>query len=303
MTCQSAREWIVTAEAPADIGSASEDAAAHIRQCPACQKIIAEIGSIERCWRDLPISPRAETSKAAFLKRLANSASPVPTSPKSKPRRWKRVLAWTTAAAVFAAAGAGVLFFWPSQQVVEAHPDVIEQLVDWNLELTEAPTQADRERIFVENHEKLLARMKQAKLNDADRDLAEHLLDNGHWLAKNDDPVEELHRYNRMADRLMEKLEAAAAKADAAQSDRMARQYAKIAERGIDGNLARIKVAKVVDPDRRQRIKQMMKEDQDRSALLTKLAEKGPVATQKELRRALELSSKRHKIKKGEKAA
>jgi hypothetical protein len=99
---------------------------------------------------------------------------------------------------------------------------VIEQLVDWNLELTEAATPADRDRIFADKHEKLKVRIGQAKLSDTDRELAENLLTNGVWLVKNDDPVEELNRFHRVADRLLEKMQHAADKADASQSERMA---------------------------------------------------------------------------------
>ncbi len=296
MMCELARDWLLQAEAPANLAAAPAEIAAHIRGCAGCQKLIRELGHLEAAWRTLPLSPRVESSKAAFLDRVARPA--MPSAPPARPRRWKKRLAWASVAAMFIVAGAAILFFWPTDQPVQAQPDVIEQLVDWNLELAEAPTPGERERIFTENHEKLKVRVNQAKLSNADRDLADHLLDTGTWLVKNDDPVEELNRFNNMADRMLEKMQHAANRADAIQSERMARQYAKIAERGIDRNLERIKVAKALDPERKLKIKQMLKHDEQRAAKLILLAEKGGVGTQKELKKALELSYKRHKSKK-----
>ena len=45
----------------------------------------------------------------------------------------------------------------------------------------------------------------------------------------------------------------------------------------------------------------MLKEDEERAAKLIILVEKGAAGTQKELKKALELSNKRHKLKKQEK--
>jgi hypothetical protein len=58
----------------------------------------------------------------------------------------------------------------------------------------------------------------------------------------------------------------------------------------------------VVDPERKLKIKQMLKEDQDRNVKLLILVEKGSALSQKEVRKALELSDKRHKLKKQEKS-
>jgi hypothetical protein len=299
MTCETAQDWLLQADAPANLDAAPAEIAAHVSGCVRCQSQIGTIGQIEERWRSMPLSPNADISKTAFLAQIQSPATPA--QPTSRPNRWKKALAWTSIAALFIIAGAGILFFWPTQHPVQAQSDVIEQLVDWNLELTEAPTPVERERIFSEKHEKLKVHIKQAKLSDADRELAENLLANGGWLVKNDDPVEELNRFNRVADRVLEKMQLAADKADAIQSERLARQYAKIAERGIDGNLERIKVAKVVDPERKLKIKQMMKEDRDRDVKLLILIEKGSASSQKEVRKALELSDRRHKVKKSEK--
>lgn len=298
MTCESARDWLLQADTPTNLAAAPVEVKAHVGTCAGCQKRIRDIAAFEANWRSLPVSPRAEVAKTRFLKHLQQ---PTPAVPPARPKRLTKALAWIGVAALFLIAGAGILFYWPNQQPVQAQSDVIEQLVDWNLELTEAPTPADRERIFTEKHEKLKVRIKQDKLNDADRELAENLLANGTWLVKNDDPVEELHRFNRMAERMMEKMQHASDRADAQLAERMARQYAKIAERGIDGNLERIRFAKGLDPERKLKIKQMLKEDQDRDRMLIILVEKGNAASQKELKKALELSGKRHKLRKQEK--
>lgn len=299
MTCESAQAWILNAEAPDNLSAAPPEIDSHIGNCTYCQKQIRDIAHLEKTWRELPSAPQSEAAKNTFLKRLNGPAQPATRT--ARPNRLKRSLAWISIAALVLVAGAGVLFFWPSDQPVQAQSDVLEQLVDWNLELTEAQSPADRERIFTEKHEKLTVHLRKAKLSHADRELAENLLANGSWLAQNNDPVEELNRFNHLADRFVETMQGTTESADPVQSQRLARQYAKIAERGIDGNLARIERTKLVDPERKLKLKKMLKADKEREAMLLVLVEKGPAATHKELKKALELSHKRHKKKKEEK--
>jgi hypothetical protein len=289
MNCATARDWLLSA----DTAAASPDLAAHLQGCPACAALARDIVALEARWRARPLPANAATSKAAFLAHLANPATPAPQAAPA-PRRWREFLGWATALVLLIGAGAVVLVFGPGRDA-EAHPDVIEQLVDWNIDLSEAAP-ADRERIYHERREALQKSLGKALLDADDRKLAERLLDNGGWLAGHEDPVEELDRFTGVADTLLERIEAAGA--DPAKADRLARQFRKVNERAIGRNVEKVRAAKIADPQKKKLVHRLLKKDAERAEQLMDLIEKSPDLTKKELRQALDLTAKRHRHKK-----
>jgi len=287
MTCDDTREWLLSCDQPT-VGSA--EALAHLETCPACRQVQAGIVRIEENWRARPLPARSQQAKHAFLERLAT-----PARPEAKRTRRFAVPSWVMAAAVFLVVGSGILFFWPTQQV-EAHPDVLDQLIEWNLQMSEASTAADRKRIYRDRHELLKRSLKQARLNQQEHDLGESLLDNGAWMADNEDPVEELQRFNQVADRLLEHVHFAST--DAPSSDRFARNFRMVSERGIERGFDRIKPEKIVDPEHKVKFIKLIKADAERIAKIINMVDLTPDITTRELKRALELSNKRHKPRK-----
>ena len=290
MTCETTRDWILQA----DSASASSEIDRHIRGCADCQKFVRDVMNLERQWRDRPLPERAGTAKAAFLIRLQNR--PTPVVEPLKPHRWAGIRYVVAAALLFVVVGSGFLFFGPGQQAA-AQSDVIDQLIDWNLDLSEAASPVDRQRIFADKHEKLKRVLGSAKLDSADRQLAEHLLANGTWLAQNEDLGEELQRFNSMADELLERVKNAA-ESDRLRSDRYAKQFRKVNERGIDPAMDRLASIKNADPERRKLINRILKHDKDRAKQIDEILEKSPDITKKELGEALEVARKRGKHKK-----
>jgi hypothetical protein len=294
MTCESARDWLLDAEKPANVESAPAPIAEHVAGCAQCRKLAQELGELEEHWRQRPLPARAETAKVEFLKRLDNRPLPAPRKP-ARPR-WTAVRYLAVAASIFVIGGACLLFLVPEQRV-EARQDVIDQLIEWNLELSEADTPAERQRIYAERQKKLENSVDKAKLNSPDRDMAATLLANGSWLAQNQDPVEELERFNQMADDVLEQVKTSST-SDSHRATRFAKQFRKINERGIDPTMERVRALAGADASRRKLINRILKHDERRADQINTILEKSPDITKKELREALDLSQKRHKHKK-----
>jgi hypothetical protein len=290
MTCEVSREWLLNAEKPACVDTAPADIASHIRGCAQCQKLEQDLAALEEQWRQRPLPASVESAKVAFLKRLESQPAAAPHNPE---RRRAGVLFWAIAASLFIVAGISLLFFFPGQPVA-AHPDVIDQLVDWNLDMSQAPTQADRQRIYVERQARLQDSVGKARLGAPERDMAQNLLENGSWLAQNQDPVEELQRLNKMADDMLERVNTT----NSAQAELFAKQFRKINERGIDPTMERVHSLAVADPERRKLINRILRHDKERAGQIAEILEKSPDITKKDLRKALDLSQKRHKHKK-----
>jgi hypothetical protein len=294
MTCDAVRDWLANADDPENGKTFPVEVVDHCRQCAACEAFRSRLNNLERRWRELPLPANAESSKAAFLLRLVNPPSP---TPERKPGIRRRRMLWggAIAAVLFLVGGVGILFFGPAKQA-EAHPDVLEQLIDWNLDMSEAPSPADRQRLYTERHDNLKKSVEKAKLNADDRALAEDLLANGAWMAHNEDPVEELNRFDTMADRLLERVETSTA--DPTRADRFATQFRRVNERAIERNLEKIKLAKITDPQKKKMVQKLLKKDAERADLILKVLEKSPDLTKKELRQVLEQAHKRIKSKK-----
>jgi len=288
MTCETTRDWLLDPEAPAPAGAAE-----HLASCAGCRAYRQEVADLGRRWRELPLSPRAEVSKQAFLARLGNAVQPAKPVP---PKPHRHLFRWAVAAMLFVGVGGGLLLFWPSDKVVEAHPDVLDQLIDWNLDLSEAPSPHERKKIYHAKHDVLKRALKQSQLEGKEKELGERLLANGAWMADNLDPVEELNRFHDVADDLLDGVNRAGP--DAGKSDRMARQFGKVSARGIDRNIERVKSDKLVDPDGRVKFNKFLRQDAAMAERVRDMLERGPDLTKKELRHALELSNKRHKHKK-----
>src|SRR5205823_1756593 len=91
----------------------------------------------------------------------------------------------------------------------QANPDVVERLIDWNLDLTQARTPEERSRIYDEQAAELKDKLAQADLPPEDRKLAESLLENSALLSKNIDPIAEANRFSDIIDKLVARLDSA----------------------------------------------------------------------------------------------
>ena len=83
--------------------------------------------------------------------------------------------------------------------------------------------------------------------------------------------MEGAYRFEDFADQLLERMRTATRSSD----DRFARQYRKVMERGIDGNLDRVKkAAKALKPDHPRKLEKLLQRDAERTKSLLTLADK-----------------------------
>src|SRR4051794_20095092 len=79
MICQTATDWLLTADHPVRLLDAPPDVAAHVRGCPACQQVMTRVARLDQAWRELPVPPRGPPGPAA--RRPAGRGPPPPGLP------------------------------------------------------------------------------------------------------------------------------------------------------------------------------------------------------------------------------
>jgi len=294
MDCPEARDWLLLSEAPADPADVPPAVAAHVRACPACGDLGRALDRIERQWRDQPVPSLADAGRAAFLARLAAQPAPSPVRRRFAAPRWALV------AAVLLALGTVAWLIVPSE--ARASADLIDRLIDWNLDLAAADAGPGRAEL-AGRAAALQSDLGRAALSPADRELAERLLETGSWLAANDDPVGVAERFDAVADQLLDRIQAATAAGEKKRADRLARQYRRVLERGIDPSVRRVLASPALNFEHQRRIERVLLSDAGRLDALAALLEKAPDASRKEIRRALELSKKRPKPPKRDRSA
>jgi hypothetical protein len=272
MDCPNARDWLLQAERPDD---APAELAGHLDACPRCRRLAANLDGLEQRYRDELRPVTGEAGRAAFLARLQN------------PPRRRLLRRWALAASLLLAVGAAVWMFLPAPRA-RASSDVVERLVTWNLEITQAQAPDSKSRIYKERAAELEAALEEADLPEEDREFAVALLDSGSWLAGNDDPAAEADRFNDMADQLLAQIDTATTKKDAKRLRRLAELYRRITEQGVEVNLERARQSNDRASKRKQRkLEKAIRRDARRAQRLEKLLEQAPEPTRKEIRRAL----------------
>src|SRR5262249_28494131 len=156
---------------------------------------------------------------------------------------------------------------------------------DWNLELAQAKRES-RPRVYAERASDLRSAVRRADLPPPDRDLADSLLENGSWLAGEDDPAGAAGRFDDLAETLLAQLDAATTKKDAKRLKRLAKLYARLGERGIDASLRKAEKSGALNLERKRKLEKVIRRDAKRARKLAELLERAPDASRKEIRRA-----------------
>lgn len=240
MLCQTIHDWLMNADDPSRPNPLVAD---HIAGCTLCQEFAAELIGLETAVRSHPTPPSVLANRDAFLARIANTVPP----PVRNRQIGQIVAICATMAASLIVGLVTAWFIWressqpdhpsPNSTVAHAEPSVVEDLVEWNLRLTEADGVADRERLVRERLPELQASVRSAKLTPHDRTLAENLLSHGQRLGSTNDPVEEAEGFHELADTLLARLDSVVE--DQRRSEFYARLYSKVIDRGVDANLDR----------------------------------------------------------------
>jgi hypothetical protein len=223
-----------------DVSRPTAEVSAHLAGCAACQKLVADLTAVESAVRAVPTSEIAIASRDAFLTRIA---------PTPRPRRRRGYRRMAAAFAVLAASlviGIGLSAWLPQrpkdngqrqQAVAHAKPVVVEELIEWNLELTEAEIPTERQQLVRERLPQLQAKIQSSNLSTEDRAFAEQLLVHAQRMSEAADPVEEAEAFHGLADTLLVRLDTMVDDPD--RSEFYAKLYSQVRDRGIDANLHR----------------------------------------------------------------
>jgi hypothetical protein len=291
MDCQKAQEWLLQSDlaeaAPADV-------AAHLTTCEACRQTAERLRRLEQSVRDLPPAGGEEAAREAFLRNLRfKAASPARRRAEAPSRR--RLLPWLAAAAAVVMLACGLTMFLPGSggpPTTEA-ATVLDNLVDWNIELADADTVADRQQLYAAHASELQQMARECTLAPDAHELADCLLQNSAHLTRQNDPLQEAEGFADVATVLVRHIRTATARSDARSVQQLTHYYSRVAQCGINANVGKIKPGACTVERNRQLQKLQRRHIELRDQLKALLA-KSPEASSKEIRRALDASAPRH---------
>ncbi len=295
MDCQDAQDRLLEAEDLSSEGLSSGELAAHLANCAACRQLVLDLVHLEECWRAIPVPAGSERAREAFLERLSRPTGGVEPA-RLRRTRWQRRLSpqWLIAASVLVAMGVGGALL-VSNRRASASSDVVERLVDWNLNLARTPLPADRDRLYAGQAESLQDKVRRTELPDEERGLAESLLENAPWLARNDDPLAVAGLFHDVADQLLSRMGTAIRHGDEVRAGQYARLYRRVEELGIGSKMDLLETTGALDFNRRRRLERLVLRDADRMRTLVALLERAPDTSRKEIKRALRVVNNRPK--------
>jgi len=306
--CRQVQDWLLQAEDAHPVRCDAPAVATHLRRCAPCRGLAGRLVRLEDAWRDFPLPAGADQARAAFVQRVPDR--PLPRHPARPPLlRFLTGRRWAVAALLLLTTGVGFLLMLPPQQTreggsrlarqVEKTPDVVERLVAWNLDLAQAPAPAERKHLYAAQVASLKAAVQQAELPANDRALADTLIENGTWLADNDDPVAEADRFNEVADQLLTRMDAATDRKDVPRLNRLADIYRRVADQGVAANIEEAVATGPLEGERQKQLEQTIQRDAGRAKKLAKLLERAPEASHTQIRQALDRRKHPgHKMKK-----
>jgi hypothetical protein len=285
MNCEQVQHWLCDAE---DLGAAAALPAAitdHLAGCAECREWRDDLVRLEDRWRGLPVP--------AALLEAGKHFRPEPQRPPAPARRPRRPM-WrlAVAASLLLAVGLGTwLLLTPPAQAAD---EVVDRLVDLNLELTEARTPEERQRIFAGQAAVLEKQVADARLSEQDRELAKQLLDNAAWMVGHVDPLDEADRFQPVADQLLERLQTAAVKGNGKAAHHWARLYERLSVRGVNANLERAEQSPALSAQKKHHLEKQVLRDEERLEKLETFMQQPPAAAApREVRQALELAAKK----------
>jgi hypothetical protein len=285
MDCRATRDWLLQAEYPARLDDGPAGLAAHVAGCDACRRLLGELQRLEADYSALPLPASAEHARDAFLARMPIALALPPR------RRFSKAIQVRAAAVLLLLVLGTTVWFLPPVPPGQQPQDLVEQLIDWNLDLADSSTADERQHLHDEQARPLRSAVEHAGLPAADRDLAETLLETGEFIATTQaDPMTQADRFNDLADKLVALIDAANKK-DAKRLLKLAGYYRRIADEGIEANLQRAEQNDAKGPTRKKRDK-VLRRAADRADQLMRLLEDLPSATRKDVRRALDSTRK-----------
>jgi hypothetical protein len=206
------------------------------------------------------------------------------------------MLKWCAASAASLLTGVGTgawLFF--SSNSAQGADDLLDHLVDWNLQLTEASTETERNRLYADRVEPFRSQLEGAKLPPEQKSLAKEILANGAWMVDHQDPVVEADRFDNLADRFLQLARTAGKRGNHRCMNRLLHQYNRLLESGIELNVLRAEMLNALDAEHQRKLERLGVRDPERMQVLTSLLETAPDASRKEIEHALGIYHKRRR--------
>jgi hypothetical protein len=222
------------------------DLAEHVQTCAECSKLARDLRQLEDDWRHLPIPPEADQARAAFVQQLPALRTTV----KPPRRRFAPAVRWAAAAMILSVVSP-FLYLIMSPGAVVASPNIVDDLIAWNLTLSSAEPGA-RQRLLAEREAGLRDNLQKAKLPQEEREFAEKLLENGKWMAVNNDPLVEAGKLSDIADTLVTRIDLAAKQGNVQDAQRNVSRYSKVRDEGVHGCMQRAN-QKVWEPEQKQK--------------------------------------------------
>ena len=254
MKCKSVQIWLQQVET-LHVKDWPRNMNRHLKRCAACAKSARQLYKLEEGWRNQPVPEGCDQAKADFIEKLSTLDQPEkrekparrekrvkPAMPRPTIRLWNPTR-WAAAAAVVLV-GISAWLLWPAPS--RASSDIVERLIEWNLAMTN-PDPNGRKRLFEEHEAKLRKDLEDDNvlLSDDDHKIAKDLLENGCWLAANDDPFAEAERMTDMADKLALRADVAEKRGDEKDKERCAVCYMRFCEKGVKPMFIRLEQFKI----------------------------------------------------------
>lgn len=292
MDCRNAQDWLLQAEDAWPDSRHAPEVAAHLRTCRDCRLLARRLETLAEAWQAVPLPEESEAAKRAFLDRLA-SPRPRPAPPERPTRR--RFLRWcaASAASVLAVGAGGWLLV--SDRQARAADELLDQLVDWNLHLTQAQSEAERSQVYADQAEQLQSAVDSLRVPEEQKTVAQSLLETGAWLAVRRDPIDEADRFHGLADRLLQLARTAEVRGNVRRMDRFLSQYNRVVESGIDVNVDRLEASGALDFEHQRKLERLALRDAQHLRQLATLLETAPGVSRAEIERALRRQKKRAK--------
>ena len=289
MDCRTAIDLLLIDGPPSTGRPTPPELADHLAECAECRRLSGEVARLDEAWRAISLPVGSDRARDAFLERFRQAPPP----PKVAGRG--RISArWAVAASVLMAVGiVGGLLIGDRRAL--ASSDMVERLVDWNLSLAQAPSAVERRRIYEGRASRFAEELERVALPVEDRDLARSLLDDAPSLVAEPDPLAEADRFDKLATRLVTRMDRAARTGNAKRLDQSATLYERVASLGIGSKLAAIEASGSLDFHRLKRLERLILQDDDRIKTLVDLLDRAPDSSRKQIRRALGVKRKSKK--------
>jgi hypothetical protein len=283
MTCQEIQDAVLMAEDVSKETAPDTELGRHIACCAACAAFARRLARIEHAAASMPIPPGSDEGRRATLTQIKWVAS-------HPPRRFFLRPSFLSAAAAVLIFGIGIGIYLAQPNKASA---VVDQLVEWDLDLADAPGPQQREEMYRARAPEWESQIRSASLTTEDRQYASALLEHGRWLSTNPDPVDQAERFSDLSELIVNRMNAAAASNDARAVQRLGGQYRRIVQRGIGEKLDRIGANASISTENSAKLAKIARRAAEHERRLQILAERASSqASQRELRRALDVSKK-----------